>query len=174
MFESLRTHQIKPQGTKSLLPISSRLFCFQFSDPLLPRQRQPGPPGSGVIRRQHHRLGPTAPVSALHGRQRMCLCKNHRVGCLLFAGHRRTTHHVTGPEQCSSRATFFRTMNPSTTLRVFAAVEQQRCRPRNCKQLSCEAAAHWLLDTLCHTSDTAPAWVQRVPFTRYEPAKRTL
>ena len=120
------------------------------------------------------RLGPTAPVSALHGRQRMCLCKNHRVSCLLFAGHRRTTHHVTGPEQCSSRAPFFRTMNPSTTLRVFAAVKQQRCRPRNCKQLSCEAAAHWLLDTLRHTSDTAPAWVQRVPFTGYEPAKRTL
>ena len=120
------------------------------------------------------RLGPTAPVSALHGRQRMCLCKNHRVSCLLFAGHRRTTHHVTGPEQCSSRATFFRTMNPSTTLPVFAAVKQQRCRPRNCKQLSCEAAAHCLLDTLCHTSDTAPAWIQRVPSTRYEPAKRTL
>ena len=58
------------------------------------------------------RLGPTAPVSALHGRQRMCLCKNHRVNCLLFAGHRRTTHHVTDPEQCSRRAPFFRTMNP--------------------------------------------------------------
>ena len=114
MFESLRTHQIKPQGTKSLLPISSRLFCFQtdcFS------ARGNSAPWPGVVCRQHHRLaawGPRPRCPPSTGGNGCVFARTTACSFRRQPAREHAIRHAMVTRQCYRRAPFFRTMNPGT------------------------------------------------------------